>query len=107
MCQRLVLFSSFLFYIERPVRACRCTVPERALPARSVSSGCGGRGGKSPANSRATITHTTPVSDCKGLANFLSLDELLRLWEPHKWVPRLIWVYEYIYGSPLIIIPAS
>ena len=37
------------------------------------------------ANLAASYISTTPVSDCKGLANLLSLDELLRLWEPQKW----------------------
>ena len=33
----------------------------------------------------------TPVSDFKGLAYLLPLDELLRLWEPQKWILGTIW----------------
>ena len=32
-----------------------------------------------------------PVSAIKGLAYLLPLDELLRLWEPQKWILGTIW----------------
>ena len=34
---------------------------------------------------------TTRVSAIRGLAHLLPLDELLRLWEPQKWILRTIW----------------
>ena len=37
------------------------------------------------------FTCTTPVSAIKALAYLLPLDELLRLWEPQKWILGTIW----------------
>ena len=40
---------------------------------------------------REEISLLTPVSAIKGLAYLLPLGELLRLWEPQKWILRPTW----------------
>ena len=46
-----------------------------------------GRGDDASADTR----HASPVSGIRGLAHLLPLGELLRLWEPQKWILRTIW----------------
>ena len=48
-------------------------------------------GGKLERTRSGLKISTTPVSDFKGLASLLPLDELLRLWEPQKLTLRTIW----------------